>query len=156
MTPKITVLLKQVADLKAQYEDARIEFLATLPSELGYESVDELIAAIRAVRKPVAMAVTKEPGSKATKKKGRRRRATITAAMRDQVASLLKAGKTAAFVASEVGISIPSVQNIKKAAGLVGKKTGAAKPAKAIKAKAAKKAVRKEKKAVAVAATAKS
>lgn len=144
MPPQITALLKQVADLKAQYEDARIEFLATLPAELGYESVEDLIAAIRQGGKP---ATKKEPSAKAAKKKGRRRRATITEAMRDQAESLLRGGKTAAFVASEVGISIPSVQNIKKAAGLVGKKAGAVKPAKAAKSKPAKKAVRKAKKA---------
>ena len=147
MTPQITALLKQVADLKAQYEDARIEFLATLPAELGYESVEDLIAAIRQGGKPAAKPAKKEPSAKAAKKKGRRRRATITEAMRDQAESLLKGGKTAAFVASEVGISIPSVQNIKKAAGLVGKKAGAVKPAKAAKSKPAKKAVRKAKKA---------
>jgi hypothetical protein len=43
----------------------------------------------------------------------------IDDAMRAEVKKLLKAGKTGAEVAKEVGISLPSVQNIKKAFGLV-------------------------------------
>lgn len=49
----------------------------------------------------------------------RRKRAKITDAVRENVIAALKAGKTGAAVAKEAGISLPSVENIKKAAGLV-------------------------------------
>jgi DNA-binding CsgD family transcriptional regulator len=42
--------------------------------------------------------------------------------MREQVKKLVAEGKTGSAIAKEVGISLPSVQNIKKAAGLVNKR----------------------------------
>ena len=48
-----------------------------------------------------------------------RKRAKITAAIRARVKKLLQAGKSGSKIAEAVGISLPSVQNIKKAAGLV-------------------------------------
>jgi len=141
MTPRITILFDQVATAKAQYEQSKAEFLATLPGELGYESADELIAAIRQISKggKKASPTTSPVAPAKAPKKGRRTRATITEAMRAQVVSLLKEGKTAKLVASTVGVSIPSVQNIKKAAGMVGEKAPQAKAPKAAKTKSAKK-----------------
>jgi len=149
MTPRITALFDQVATAKAQYERAKIEFLATLPGELGYESADELIAAIRQISQGGGKAsLAPSPVSAARgPRKGRRTRATITQSMRAQVVSLLKEGKTAKAVAAAVGISIPSVQNIKKAAGMVGANGPQAKAPKAAKAKPAKKSGKKAKKA---------
>jgi hypothetical protein len=43
----------------------------------------------------------------------------ITDETRAKVKALVEAGKTGAEIAAEVGISLPSVQNIKKALGLV-------------------------------------
>ena len=60
--------------------------------------------------------------AKAAKKAGgrkRRRRAVITDATRAEVKKLSEAGKTGAEIAKAVGISLPSVQNVKKALGLV-------------------------------------
>jgi hypothetical protein len=48
-----------------------------------------------------------------------RKRAVITDSVRAKVKALLKAGKSGSQVAKAVGISLPSVQNIKKAFGLV-------------------------------------
>ena len=47
--------------------------------------------------------------------------AAITDAVRAEVKALVKAGKTGSQVAKALGISLPSVQNIKKALGLVRK-----------------------------------
>jgi DNA-binding CsgD family transcriptional regulator len=49
----------------------------------------------------------------------RRKRATITDATRAEVKTMVEAGKTGAEIAAALGISPPSVQNIKKALGLV-------------------------------------
>ncbi len=49
----------------------------------------------------------------------RRKRAVITDETRAEVKRLVEAGKTGAEIAQALGISLPSVQNIKKALGLV-------------------------------------
>ena len=46
-------------------------------------------------------------------------RAVITDATREEVKKLVADGKTGAEISEAVGISLPSVQNIKKALGLV-------------------------------------
>ena len=50
-----------------------------------------------------------------------RKRAKITDAIRAKVGKLVKAGQTGSQIAKALGISLPSVQNIKKALGLVRK-----------------------------------
>jgi hypothetical protein len=58
---------------------------------------------------------------KAPKAPGKRRgkRARITPELKAQVKASVEAGKTGAVIAKELGISLPSVQNIKKEFGLV-------------------------------------
>jgi hypothetical protein len=73
--------------------------------------------------KPAAKLVAK-PAVKpaAGVKKKRRKRAVITEAMRAEVKKMSAAGKTGKEIAKAVGVSLPSVQNIKKALGLVKKR----------------------------------
>ena len=54
--------------------------------------------------------------------KGRRKRAKITPELKAQVKAAVEAGKTGGAIAKELGISLPSVQNIKKEFGLVKKR----------------------------------
>ena len=54
-------------------------------------------------------------------KKKRRNRAVITDETRAQVKKLIKAGKTGREIAKAVGVSMASVNNLKKALGLVKK-----------------------------------
>jgi hypothetical protein len=96
--------------------------LAKLPTQYGFQSANEFTSAVSAAagsgrgRKPAkAKVAAKAP------KAGRRRRAKITDATRAQVKKLVEAGKTGGEIAKSVGISLPSVQNIKKALGLVKK-----------------------------------
>ena len=94
--------------------------LASLPAKYGFADLDGLIAALKAaagvgrkVRKAkAASGAGAAPGP-------RRKRATITDAMRAEVKSMVEAGKTGAEIAAALGISLPSVQNIKKALGYV-------------------------------------
>ena len=67
----------------------------------------------------VVRRVRRDPQLRAGGKRQRRRRAKITNETRTQVKKLVEAGKTGAEIAKTVGISLPSVQNIKKALGLV-------------------------------------
>lgn len=64
-----------------------------------------------------ARAATKT--AKAAKPGRRRKRAKITPEVKAQVKAGVEAGKTGSAIAKEAGISLPSVQNIKKELGLV-------------------------------------
>lgn len=92
------------ADLKAE--------LAHLPEKFGFASAKAFIKGVKA-----ATGGSSRQSARSTGK--RRTRATITDAMRAEVKKLAEAGKTGGFIAAQVGISLPSVQNIKKALGLV-------------------------------------
>ena len=130
--------------------------LAALPGQYGFESAADFVAAVmnatgtprgrepgRAAVAAVVEPADAKPSTSAGKK--RRTRAVITDATRAQVKELVAAGKSGSEIAKAVGISLPSVHNIKKALGLV-KKSGktkaevtpaaaAAKPKAAMKSK---------------------
>jgi transposase len=83
----------------------------------------------KAARKVAEKAPEKAPekvAKKAVKKVarksgGRRKRTTITPELRNDIIAEIKGGATGAAVAKKFGVSVPTVQNIKKAAGLIRK-----------------------------------
>jgi hypothetical protein len=87
--------------------------LAALPGKYGFGSVAAFLKALKAA------AGGKSPKPAPLKSGKRRRRAVITDATRAEVKKMAEAGKTGAVIAKALGISLPSVQNIKKALGLV-------------------------------------
>ena len=87
--------------------------LAGLHAEYGFDSVEIFIAAVRSANR----GKTRRKKSAGIPKA--RRRAKITDATRAQVKKLVKSGKTGSQIAKALKISLPSVQNIKKALGLV-------------------------------------
>ena len=87
--------------------------LAGLPAYYGFDS---LAAFVKAVKKAAGSRGSSKPASAP---KAKRTRAKITDETRAQVKALIEQGKTGAEIAKETGISLPSVQNIKKALGLV-------------------------------------
>jgi hypothetical protein len=101
---KIVVLERSIA--KKLHKE-----LSKLPAKYGFDSLGEFIKALKSA--PAAA------GTKAKSGKKRRRRSVITDATRASVKKLVEAGKTGSQVAKALGISLPSVQNIKKALGLV-------------------------------------
>jgi hypothetical protein len=115
----------KIASLEKSIEVELNKELAALPAKYGFTSVAAFVAA-------VAKAAGGRPGRKAGKAaaaakpveggKKRRRRAKITDAMRAEVKKLSAEGKTGLEIAKAVKISLPSVQNIKKALGLVKKR----------------------------------
>ena len=125
----ITDTQKQIAATKAKLEalekKAAAEIskkLANLHKTVGYASRADLIAALQGLeggakrgRKPKA-AAAKKAGRPAAKKRAKRTK--ITEELKASVIEAVKAGKKGAAIAKEFGISIPSLQNIKKAAGL--------------------------------------
>ena len=110
--------------------------LAALPGRYGFASTSEFVSAVNAAAgggggggrgrprgRPPGSSNAAASATKAapTKKGGRKRRtrAVITDETRAQVKKMVDAGKTGAEIAQSLKISVPSVQNIKKALGLV-------------------------------------
>jgi hypothetical protein len=113
-TDQIAKLEKAKADIaiaEAKLASDRVTALAKLPSDYGFSDL-------------------KAP--KAAKGK----RAKITDEIKAQVKALAESGKTGQEIAKALGISAPSVQNIKKAFGMV-KARGTSEVAPAVAAPAA-------------------
>lgn len=91
--------------------------LRTLPGKYGFASADEFIAAVRNATGG-RRGRSKGTVAKATPGK-RRKRAIITDETRAQVKKMVGEEKSGSEIAKALGISLPSVQNIKKALGLV-------------------------------------
>jgi hypothetical protein len=121
--------IKKIAEYKTRLADLERELfaqLAKLPAQYGFASAEEFIGAFR-------KSVAGKPGRKAGKapkaakvaktgKSGRKARVKITPEIIAQVKSLAEGGKTGKEIAKATGISLPSVQNLKKKLGLVGKR----------------------------------
>jgi DNA invertase Pin-like site-specific DNA recombinase len=120
----------KLATLEQSIADELNKELATLPARYGFASTADFVRAVngaagrgngrrgRRGRKPGASAGAASAGSGSK----RRKRAVITEETRGQVKKMVNDGKTGAEIAKAVGISLPSVQNIKKALGLVKKR----------------------------------
>jgi hypothetical protein len=93
--------------------------LSTLHDKYGFPSLGEFLKALRLAATPGSSGSAGR--GKAVKAAGakRRKRAVITDETRASVKKLVEAGKTGSQIAKTLGISLPSVQNIKKAHGLV-------------------------------------
>lgn len=100
--------------------------LLRLHSDLGYETRAELIKALQSLKTKGPKRGRKKVRGKAKAKaaapaKKKRTRAKITPEIRDGIIEAVKAGGTGAAVAKKFGVSLPTVQNIKRAAGLTRK-----------------------------------
>jgi DNA-binding NarL/FixJ family response regulator len=119
-------LLAKLAELDNTIEAERDTELAALPEQYGFEDPRDFA---EAVLQAASGRKRRGYGSKARKNRvagmsiarpaKKRSRATITDEMKAQVKTLVEKGLTGADIAREVGISLPSVQNIKKSFGLV-------------------------------------
>ena len=126
VTQKIRELEATKAKLASLEKTVAVELhqeLASLPSAYGFESVADFVAAVKDAAKGRRGAKRGRPAQArkvtAPGKKARRRRAVITDEIRAGVKKLAGAGKTGAAIAKALKISLPTVQNIKKALGLV-------------------------------------
>jgi DNA-binding NarL/FixJ family response regulator len=127
----------KLASLEQSIQAELHKELAQLPGKYGFASTDEFFNAVRAAtgggrggrpgrrgRPPAAASAASSNAGKSAGGRGRKRRtrAVITDDTRAQVKKLVEGGKTGAEIAKNLGISLPSVQNIKKALGLVKKR----------------------------------
>jgi hypothetical protein len=105
----------KLADLEKSIASELSKELASLPGKYGFGSV---LAFVKAVKS--ATAGGRGKGKSAKKAGGKKRtRAVITDATRSDVKKMVEAKKSGAEIAKALGISLPSVQNIKKSLGLV-------------------------------------
>ena len=118
---KLRDMEAQAAQLKKTIEIERAAELASLPRKYGYDSVEDFVKAVRE-------ASGKRRGR--TAKGGKRsKRTKITDAIRNELKILVGKGVSGSAIAQKLGISIPSVHNIKKDLGLVKSRKGGKKPA---------------------------
>ena len=108
----------KIAALEKSVEAAMNKELAALPGKYGFASVKAFVTAVTAaVGRAGKGRAGAQPAVAGAKK--RRTRAVITDATRADVKKLVEAGKSGGAIAKTLKISLPSVQNIKKALGLV-------------------------------------
>ena len=114
---KLAAAREKLAHLELVVENELRQELSLLHKHFGFSDVKSFLKAVRAA----AGGGRRKAGrpKKAATVLKTRKRAVITAAMRAKVVKLVKAGMPGSKIATKVGISLPSVQNIKKAAGLV-------------------------------------
>lgn len=132
-TDQIAKLEKAKADIavaEAKLASDRVAALAKLPSDYGFNDLNAFLKAVKDAYGKGGKAAKGKPGrktkgapkaAKAPKapKAAKGKRAKITDEIKAQVKALAEAGKTGQEIAKALGISAPSVQNIKKAFGMV-------------------------------------
>lgn|SRR6185312_14956824 len=106
----------KVAELEKAIKAELSRELATLHRKYGFPTPQAFIKAVRAVAGDAMVSAGNRVAGK------RRTRAVITSETKAKVKELVQAGKTGGEIARAVGISLPSVQNIKKELGLVQKR----------------------------------
>lgn len=121
----------KLAQAEARLAADRVSALAKLPGDYGYNNLNDFIKALKAAvgkggkgRKSKVAKASKAPKAAKTVK---RTRAKITPELKQAVIAAVQAGQSGAQISKTFGISLPSVQNIKKEAGLV-KARGTAAP----------------------------
>ena len=116
---ELEVTKAKIATLEKAIAKRLSKELASLPNKYGFESLDEFLDAVRTASGGSSRKGRRGRPVKAVDKVKRRKRAIITEETRTGVKKLVEAGKTGTQIAKTLGISLPSVQNIKKAIGLV-------------------------------------
>jgi DNA-binding NarL/FixJ family response regulator len=128
---QLAKLEKQKADLavaEAKLAADRLAALSKLPADYGYENVDTFIKAVKLAASSKSLSANgktsvqaKSTSLKAPKpvKQYKAQRAKITEEIKSHVKAMAEAGKTGVEIALALNISQPTVQNIKKALGLV-------------------------------------
>jgi type II secretory pathway pseudopilin PulG len=105
-------LEQQIAQRKQTIELARRDRLSKLHTELGLGSTIDLINELKRINNGAGV------GSTGAARSGGGRR-KVDDAMREKIKSMVNDGKTGKDIAKSLGISVPTVQNVKSDLGLV-------------------------------------
>jgi len=119
---KLVAARAKLASLEQAIAAEMNKELAGLPAKYGFSDVAQFLAAVKAAAGARRARRRRASTAAAPTGRKRRRRAVITDATRSELKKLVEAGKTGAEIAKALKISLPSVQNIKKALGLVKKR----------------------------------
>lgn len=111
LNEKLEAARAAVAKLENELASKQAQELASLPSKYGFVNLKTFIRALKA-----AAGGKSYKGS--TKAGQTRKRAIINEETKAKVKALVAGGKTGLEIAAAVGISVPSVHNIKKELGL--------------------------------------
>ena len=103
-------LRNQAAALEKRIEEEKAAKLASMHAEVGLESTEALISALRGLAKKPRRA--KQPPK-------RRKRVRLTPAQKENIAKEIKGGLKGTEAAKKFGVSLPTIQKIKKDFGLV-------------------------------------
>jgi hypothetical protein len=113
----LQTLRKQIAKLEKEVVKQQKKLLS-LPGKYGFRTVGDFVAALKSAASAAGQTF------EAARVKGTGKRAKITPEIKSQVKALVGEGKTGGEIAAKLGISVPSVANIKKELGLVKKRKG--------------------------------
>ena len=118
----------KLASLEKKAAAEQRKRIVNLHKEAGFATREDLIAALQELggapkkrRGRKAKKTARKAAKKAVAKTGAKKRAkrtVITDQLRKNIIAAVKAGEKGTAVAKKFGISIPSLHNIKKAAGL--------------------------------------
>jgi len=129
---ELTKAKAKLAQAEAKLASDRVSALSKLPADYGYANLNDFIKALKdsAGKGRKAKASKAVKGAKAPKvakapKAAKGKRAKLTPEVKAQVKAMVDTGKTGQEIAKALGISQPSVQNIKKELGLVKSRTAA-------------------------------
>lgn len=110
----------KLAELEVVATKQSAAALSGLPKEFGFSNVEEFIAALKEANPARGRGRKAKKAAGTASKPGRaRKRARITPETKERVKTMAGEGSTGAAIAKALGISVPSVQNIKKELGLV-------------------------------------
>lgn len=108
-------LQSQIQGLEATIETERTKELKALPAKYGFDSLTDFIKALKAASSTPA----RKRRAKSSPKGAKGKRVKITPEIKEKVKSAIEAGQTGSKIAGDLGISLASVQNVKKEFGLV-------------------------------------
>ena len=122
---ELAELKEKAAKLEAKVIVERRAELAALPAAYGY---DNLKAFIKALKESAGKRRGRKPGKlgKPGRPPGKRKRARVTPEIREKVKAAVQAGEKGAAIARKFSLSVQTVQNIKKAFGLIKSRSAAA------------------------------
>lgn len=140
LATKLAATRAKLAKLEAEAAKLRNRELALLPQKLGFADVSALIEALKALGQGKAKTAPAKATADTAASTKPRKRGKVTDETRAELKKMVEAGKTGLEIAKALKVSLPTVQNIKKALGLVrAAKKAAAPTAKKEAAPAAKK-----------------
>ena len=110
---KLLAVRQKLSAIEAKLGKKMQREMASLPEKYGYDGMESFIAALQ------ELSGGGGKGSGKGRGKGKRKRGKVTEEIIQKVKALFEAEKTGAEVAAAVGLSLPTIQIIKKKLKLV-------------------------------------